>query len=259
MPGPTGGRAVQVAVQEAMAPTMLRAPMVLPGTLPLEGIFGYAGPMLAMAVPETLVVPSPAVIPEVFIPGVITETTPLVRVVPEVAPIVTTEVAPITEAEVGRVFAPFRTVVDVPVEEEEVVPITPPEEIPEEIPIPAPYPVPEPTPWPIVPPKEPPVEEIVKPPVGEGPPTGPGVPPPFPFLGLPRFERGGAVGAAARGTLFGGFGWTTPGLFVEMPDPFGWGRQRVAIAKKKRKRIGGRRVRATKMPSTGFVMKRLRI
>jgi len=64
---------------------------------------------------------------------------------------------------------------------------------------------------------------------------------PFGVSGWASLEGGGGRGARRSGTLFGERGWLMPGLVLELPDPFGIGKQRIQLAKKKKIPFGARR------------------
>lgn len=89
-----------------------------------------------------------------------------------------------------------------------------------------------------------PYEEEIRPPKA----GGEELPPVFPWFPLWR-ARGAASYPRGKGMkkLLAGGQWIMPGLILSMPDPFGTGRQRIQLARKRARRYGAREAR----PMTG--------
>ncbi len=256
-----GPRAAQISTSSGVLTK------VIPGVTPFIPIFTPPGIGKATPIPvvtpsvdpfapyrewpdrHPLVVPTPIKAPQpLVVPTPITTTKVGVITVPKTSPL------PEVEVEVRTKPAPSPSLVRTPVPVETVVPVLKPGPVPGLDPIVVPVPVPGPDPVLVPVPVPEPEIPVIKTPGGPGLRWG------FPFIvpGAPKLGGGGARIPPGRGSLFGRFGWTSPGLFIQLPDPFGFGVDRVSISKKKKKRMGGRRVRVTKQPSTGFIMKGLR-
>ena len=239
-------------------------PVVTPGPVPIPSkperapsvVYPFPRVVPPVVTPSPVPIPSkprrglPTVAPFPIVSPLVGPT-PVEAPVPSPSPISVPVVAPSPFPASFPAFEPYPGPTSYPVPTPYVFPVPEPFILPS----PAPYPAPAPAP---VPPPEPPV--LLAPPPSTPPPV-PRIPPPVGFLwpGWPRLGRG----AAARrkrglGGLFGEKGWVFPELFISFPEPFGLGRKKVRIVKRRRVPYGAKKVGVRLVPGSR-ILKGVRI